>query len=112
MYKFLPIFLLLVAACRQSYEPPAVAHPPNYLVVEGFIENNGTDSTFFTLSRTVKVDSSTFTPETCASVFVEGSDNTSYPLSDMGNGRYGAALTSLNSSVTYRIHIYTNNSKQ
>ena len=112
MKKFSTILFLLFAACRQTYEPPAISNPPNYLVVEGFIENNGTDSTYFTLSRTVKVDSSTFTPETGARVLVEGSDNTSYPLIDIGNGRYGAPLYSLNPNTTYRIHIFTNNSKQ
>ena len=112
MKKNCTILLLLFTACRRAYDPPAITNPPNYLVVEGFIENNGTDSTYFTLSRTVKVDSSTFTPETGARVFVEGSDNTSYPLNDIGNGRYGAPLFSLNPSTTYRIHIFTNNGKQ
>src|SRR5579872_1534045 len=112
MYRRLLLSLLLLAACRKAYQPPAVAHPPNYLVVEGFIENNGTDTTYFTLSRTVKVDSSAFTPETGARVFVEGSDNTSYSLSDFGNGRYGAALSALSGSAAYRLHIYTNDNKE
>src|SRR6185437_12047600 len=101
MNRPLPFILLFLAACRQSYEPPAIAHPPNYLVVEGFIENNGGDSTIFILSRTVKVDSSAFTPELGAKVFVEGSDNTSFPLIEVGNGKYGAALTALNGNTTY-----------
>ena len=112
MHRRLTFLLLLLAACRQSYEPPAVAHPPNYLVVEGFIENNGTDSTYFTLSRTVKVDSSTFTPETGAKVYVEGSDNSFFRLTEVGNGRYGAPLTGLGGNTTYRLHIYTNDNKQ
>jgi uncharacterized protein DUF4249 len=112
MNRFFSLLILLMAACRQSYEPPAVSHPPNYLVVEGFIENNGTDTTRFTLSRTVKVDSSRFTPELGARVSIEGSDNTSFPLIDMGSGQYAALLTTLNSNTTYRVHIYTNNSKQ
>jgi hypothetical protein len=106
------ILLLSLAACRQTYEPPIIASPPNYLVVEGFIENNGTDSTVFTLSHTVKLDSNTFTPEPGATVTVEGSDNSAYTLGEMGNGNYGAALTSLNGATTYRLHILTTGGKQ
>src|SRR5690349_12826292 len=101
MKKIATTLLLLFAACRQAYEPPALTHPTNYLVVEGFIENNGTDSTYFTLSRTVKVDSSAFTPELGANVTVEGSDNTNFTLPEVGNGRYGAALTALNGNADF-----------
>lgn len=112
MYRWLPILLLPLAACKQTYAPPVVADPPVFLVVEGFIENNGTDSTVFTLSYTVKLDSSTFTPAPGATVTVEGSDNSSYPLGEVGNGKYGALLTTLNNSVTYRVHIFTAAGKQ
>src|SRR5215469_2913402 len=102
MKKQLTILLLLLAACRQTYEPPIIAHPPNYLVVDGFIDDNGSDSTVFTLSRTVKLDSNAFTPELGADITIQGSDNSSFPLGETGNGKYGALLTALNSNVTYR----------
>lgn len=105
------ISLLPLAACKQTYAPPVIADPPTYLVVEGFIENNSTDSTVFTLSYTVKIDSSTFTPALGATVMVEGSDNSSYPLGEVGNGKYGAFLGALNSNVTYRVHIFTSSGK-
>jgi hypothetical protein len=101
------IFILCLAACRQTYAPPVIANPPNYLVVEGYIEDNGTDSTVFTLSHTVNIDSIAFAPEPGATVTVEGSDNSAHPLGETGNGNYGALLTTLNNNVTYRIHIVT-----
>jgi uncharacterized protein DUF4249 len=108
------IFLLCLSltACRQVYEPPAVSHPPGYLVVEGFIENNGSDSTWLTLSRTVKLDSSTLVPENDAGVTIEGSDNTSFPLPQVASGRYGSALAALNGNTTYRVRITTTSGKE
>lgn len=114
MHPRLPIFIsiLILAACRQTYVPPAIANPPNFLVVEGFIENNGTDSTVFTLSHSVRLDSIVFKPEPGAAVWVEGSDNNSFLLGDAGNGKYGALLPTLNNNATYRIHIITLKGKE
>jgi Domain of unknown function (DUF4249) len=99
-------------ACKQTYAPPAVANPPSYLVVEGFI-NNGPDSTYYTLSHTYKLNDSTgTTPETGAVVTVEGSDNSAYTLGEVGNGGYGAKLPALNATTTYRLHIVTTANKQ
>jgi hypothetical protein len=112
--KSLLVALLLVGclSCKQTYLPPAVANPPNYLVVEGFI-NNGPDSTYFDLTHTYKLsDSTSTTPELGAGVVVEGSDNSVYSLSEVGNGLYGANLPALNTAATYRLHITTTGGKQ
>jgi hypothetical protein len=114
--KHLPLLIALALAasigCKQAYIPPAIANPPNYLVVEGFIENNGSDSTIFTLSHTIRLDSNGYTPEPGAKVIIEGADNSSYPLGEVGNGIYGAALLALKNSVSYRVHIITSGGKQ
>jgi hypothetical protein len=115
--KILPasilMFLVAAVSCKQQYDPPTVANPPVFLVVEGFI-NGGLDSTFFTLSHTYRLnDTSTTTPELGASVSVEGNDNSSYTLSQAGNnGLYAAALPALNPNTRYRLHIITSNNKQ
>jgi hypothetical protein len=107
-----PCLLAISAACKQVYAPPAVASPPSYLVVEGFI-NNGPDSTYYTLSHTYKLsDSTSTTPETGAAVAVQGSDNSLYILGEVGNGLYGASLPALNPTTTYRLHIATTANKQ
>jgi hypothetical protein len=115
--KILPasllIFLAAAVSCKQQYDPPTVANPPVFLVVEGFI-NGGPDSTFFTLSHTYRLnDTSTTTPELGATVTVEGNDNSSYTLPQAGNnGVYAAALPALNPNTRYRLHIITSNNKQ
>jgi Domain of unknown function (DUF4249) len=108
------LFVILTACafigslgCKQAYDPPVVSSPNTYLVVEGFI-NNGPDTTYYSLSHTYKLsDTATAIPELQALVTVQGKDNSSYPLTEMGNGVYGAPLTGLNSAVQYRLDIRT-----
>lgn len=105
-------FLAITLGCKQTYLPPIVKRPPVNLVVEGFI-NNGPDSTYFDLSTTyVLSDSTATTPVLDATVTVEGSDNSSYTLAEIGNGVYGAGLPPLNTNNTYRLHIITSANKQ
>ena len=104
--------LTATIGCKQTYDPPVIANPPTSLVVEGFI-NNGPDSTYFDLSHTYKLNDSTGTiPETGAGVSIQGSDNSSYSLSEVGNGLYGANLPALNPTTTYRLFINTTGGKQ
>ena len=104
--------ILIAMACKQTYIPPAVANPPNYLVVEGFINTNAGDSTVFRLSRTVRLDTNLYLPETGATVTVEGTDNSSWPLKEQTIGSYSAPLSTLNYNVSYRLHIVTAAGKQ
>jgi hypothetical protein len=108
----IPSLLAATIGCKQVYLPPVVKNPPVNLVVEGFI-NNGPDSTYFDLSTTYLLsDSTATTPVTGATVTVQGTDNSSYPLSEIGNGIYGTALPPLNPAATYRLHIITTGNKQ
>ena len=105
-------FLAITLGCKQAYLPPVIKNPPINLVVEGFI-NSGPDSTYFDLSTTYLLsDSTATTPELGATVTVEGTDNTSYPLAEIGNGVYGTALPPLNTTTGYRLHIITTANKQ
>jgi Domain of unknown function (DUF4249) len=108
-----PLLFICVAAggCLQTYIPPPIANPAADLVVEGFIDNGG-DSTIFSLSRTFPLSALAATPELKAKVVVEGNDNTSYPLPELGNGLYGALLSGLNPATTYRLYITTSAGKQ
>jgi hypothetical protein len=109
---FFTLVLAVATGCKQTYLPPVIANPPNYLVVEGFIENNGTDTTVFMLSRTVKLDSAVLSPESGAKVTVEGSDNSSFILKETTRGVYSALLSSLANNISYRLHITTSSGKQ
>jgi hypothetical protein len=110
-YLFLS-FLTIALGCKETYLPPVVKNPPVNLVVEGFI-NSGPDSTFFDLSTSYLLsDSTATTPITGATVTVEGTDSSKYPLAEIGNGIYGSALPTLNPATAYRVHIITTAKKQ
>jgi len=105
------IFILIITAtigCRQSYAPPVIAHPPNYLVVEGLIENNGEDTTFFTLTRTTALsDTSAYSPERGARVTIEDSSSNIYSLYETKPGIYYYPPFTFNKNTKYRLHILT-----
>jgi len=98
--------------CKQTYLPPAIANPPNYLVVEGFLNTNAGESTIVSLSRTVRLDSSLNAPEQGAMVTLEGSDNSVITFNELSGGSYIADLTQLNYVPTYRLHIRTSGGKE
>jgi len=98
--------------CRKPYNPPAIASPGSYLVVEGAI-NAGADSTTITLSRTVNISSKiTANPELHAIVAVQSDQNVSYPLTETTKGNYVCAGLNLDSTHNYRLSIKTSNNEQ
>jgi len=112
MKKAIILLAVVIAAgsCKKPYDPPAINGPHGYLVVEGII-NAGSDSTIFNLSRTVNLDSLTAKPELHALVAVLGNDNTSYPLTEMGNGKYASPRLNLDNSKMYCLSIKTANNE-
>jgi hypothetical protein len=114
MRKILVISILFLPAlgCKKAFIPKAVSSANSYLVIEGVI-NSGSDSTYFRLSRTIKLSAKdTVNFENNAVVTVEGNDNTSYPLSGVGNGMYVAPALGLSSSVKYRLRVKTSNNEE
>jgi hypothetical protein len=109
---YMSLALLVATGCKQTYAPPAVSHPPDYLVVEGFIESNGVDPTVFQLSHTLKLDSNTYTPEPGATVAVEDSMHDSYPLTETQPGTYYLPSYPFNNNSSYRLHIRTAGGKE
>ena len=70
---------MVIAGCKEEYNPPLKNAGYNYLVVEGNILA-GNDSTFVHLTRTVDVaDTSNVQPELNATVKVE-SENGEVPI--------------------------------
>jgi hypothetical protein len=104
------ILLLAIAAttgCRQNYAPPVIAHPPGYLVVEGFVCNDGIDSTVFNISRTVPLsDTSVYTPASNLNVQLEDSTGGVYPLIPQKNGAYSYPPWPFPNVTKYRIHFF------
>jgi hypothetical protein len=106
----LPILVLCLWQCKEKYVSPYNSPATGYLVVEGYITGNG--PTQFALSRTVPLSgSSTVPPETNAKVQVEGSDNSTYPLTEQGSGLYVIDTMALNPATKYRLRITTKDGK-
>lgn len=112
--------LLFLWGCRESFTPPKKATEAHYLVVEGFINADG-GQTVFMLSRTRSLRDTGYTPiggvtppvyETGARVAVEDNQGNTFPLSELDEGKYGAAHLSINPQNEYRLTIETKNGKK
>jgi len=110
-------YIILIAAvafsCRRSYTPPEVTIDHNILVVEGFI-NTGADSSFFKLSRTQKLGStSTVKAEIGAQLFILSASGTVIATSvNKSKGEYSLYSGSLNVTDAYRLKIITTDNKE
>ncbi|HTK18020.1 MAG TPA: DUF4249 domain-containing protein [Mucilaginibacter sp.] len=106
------LFVLSLLCCKKPYNPPAITAPGQYLVVEGTI-NSGSDSSFIKLSRTVNISSKDVTnPELNARVTIEGDQNGTYPLTEIGNGNYACSGLNLDTTHQYRLRIKTAGNKE
>jgi hypothetical protein len=104
--------MLLALSCKKVFAPIAVSSPDSYLVIEGVI-NSGSDSTYFRLSRTVKLSAKdTVKFEDNAAVSIEGSDNTSYQLNETVNGVYATPALGLSPTAKYRLRVKTANNEE
>jgi len=110
-YKYSFILLLLFFGCKESFEPNLPSIPQGYLVVEGFINAQG--STQIKLSRTTPLDQKkTFKAELNAQIKIEGDNNSSFTLSNLPNGMYVSNTLSLDASRKYRLRIKTKDAKE
>lgn len=110
-YTYFILVVLLWAGCKEPFEADLPSVPQGYLVVEGFINAQG--STNIKLSRTTPIDQKkTYKPESRALVNIEGDDNSSYTLSESAIGVYTSASLVLNPARKYRLRIKTNNAKE
>ena len=99
------LFVALLGQCKEKYISPYTPTSTGYLVVEGYISGNS--PTQFVLSRSIPLPGDSTPPfENNATVQVEGSDNSTYPLIGEGNGVYADSVT-LNPQLQYRLRIRT-----
>ena len=99
-----------LAACRQSYNPPAIQAPNSYLVVDGFINTGNSATTTFNLNRTRNLNDSTTIgiPEQHAQFTITGKHGDVYPLTETANpGIYNSAPLNLDITQQYSIAITT-----
>lgn len=110
--KLLVCIALLFASCVDNYDVPGSSSNGGYLVVDGFINSNG--STKFTLTHSVPLGSEigSAPTELQATVNVESDDNNTYPLTEQGKGVYIANNIPVDTNKKYRIYIKTKNNKE
>ncbi|MBD2713750.1 DUF4249 domain-containing protein [Microvirga sp. STR05] len=103
--------LLLLPGCIDPYMPDGLSGPPNYLVVDGFLNSQGVTS--IKLSRTYAIDARTAPPvEARASVAIEQEAGPRIPLLEAPAGTYKSPPLQLNSASRYRLHILTADGKE
>jgi hypothetical protein len=111
-YKLI-IVVLLFARCVKPYTPPALEAKNNYVVVDGFINTGANQITTITLTRTRNLtDTFTILPEPNASVIIQSSDGTTYPLTESRLGVYQSRPLNLSNANTYQLQIFTSDRKQ
>lgn len=110
IFYMLNLALLLPGGCKEEYNPPVKAVETNNLVVEGFINAQG--STNITLSRaSLLQDTAVSNPEKGASIAIMGEDNSTILLSEDTLGHYRSDSVSLNKNQKYRLQIQTGEGK-
>jgi len=105
------VVLIFANGCLEPYAPALVTVDYNFLVIEGFLVGN--DSSFVKISRSQPIgDATPYESEIHATVEVEAENGTKYSLSEKSNGVYVAPPLNLTSSVNYRLHIRTDDTKE
>jgi hypothetical protein len=103
---------LFLANCKVPYDPPVNSSKTHFLVVDGFLNAEGT--TNIKLSRTRNItsgDTAAYINEMNASVIIEDNQNNVYPLYETGGGNYSANY-SLDPYAEYRLRIITADQKE
>jgi hypothetical protein len=98
--------LLSLFGCIQKYTPKPNSAYTDALVVEGSL-NGGQGQALLKLSRTGSLSAPAQLPEDGATVVVQGSDGTKYPLPEISIGNYAAQDLNLDSGKQYRLLITT-----
>ena len=110
-YTYLILVVLLWVGCKEPFDADLPSVPQGYLVVEGFINAQG--STTIKLSRTTPVDQKkALKPEVNAQVKIEGDDNSSFSLLSTSAGNYVSSALTLSQARKYRLRIKTSNGKE
>ena len=111
-YPFFLLFLLLPFACVKPYEPPQIAGPNDYLVVEGTINCNPDGITTIALSHSRALNDTVINkPESNAMVMIESASGSTYPLNTIGNGLYVSDKLMLSPNEKYRLRIILQGNK-
>ncbi len=99
--------LLFAGSCVDPFTPPEITAPNRYLVVDGYL-NGGTGSSVIRLSRTQNIGNfSAPTPESKATVRVEGQGGAAFAFTESASGTYTLASATLPFGGSYQVRIKT-----
>ncbi|MGC4036974.1 MAG: DUF4249 domain-containing protein [Chitinophagaceae bacterium] len=101
----------LFISCRENYEPSAITNAPSILVVDGFLDNSVSDTTYIQLRRTSKLDEGPLNAAELGAVLTieDESSNPVYYSQEAGNGSYIFPGLSLDPARKYKLRIRTTN---
>jgi hypothetical protein len=105
--------VLFFAGCKVPYDPPVNSSKTHYLVVDGYLNGNGTTTIKLSRTRSIsKGDTAADIMEKGALLVIEDESNNIWPpLNEIGNGIY-AGNYALFPGNRYRLHITTANGKE
>lgn len=105
-YLLLLLGGVLLGGCIDSYLPDVPATTQSYLVVDGFINSQG--STIIKLSRSLGVASGSAIPvETKATVYIQDDTGLRYTLAENPAGTYTSAALTLSPARQYQLRVNT-----
>jgi len=105
--------LLIVDSCIEPFSPPEVNSDENYLVIDGFLNVSGTDSTRIELRRTQNVNANAMpTIETGAQLAVEEEHGETMPLTETGQAIYTMPPRQYNRAGKFRLRIKTKDGQE
>jgi hypothetical protein len=104
------IIVILFLGCRDKYVVQTNTPPAGFLVVEGFINVNGTTNIMMT--RSSSLDSPMLIPEPGAQVEVQSDNGVSFLLTENPGGHYSGNAMILDPAQQYRLHILTTNGRE
>jgi hypothetical protein len=102
---------LVIFSCVEPYLPPVIENNPNYLVVNGMLNLNGTAEIQLTYTTNI---TSTDAPPRAANALVQIQDdaNNTYTLPEISSGYYTQSNLSLDVLKKYRLYIKTSSGKE
>lgn len=98
--------LVICVSCLDPYSPPIAQEQFDLLVVDGYIDSDG--SAYVKLSRTLPLYSIRRTPlESGASVSITSSAGQTFNLTEIDSAVYTASNLNVNNTDTYSLHVTT-----
>lgn len=105
--------ILVIYSCIEPFSPPETNSDEGYLVIDGFLNVGGSDSTRIELRRTQNVNATTATIiEKGAQLTVEVENGETHALTEVSAGVYTLPPRQLSRSAKYRLRVKTNDGQE